>query len=134
MSDTERLAAGMICGGFDGPAVDDHVRGLIGRGVRNVILFERNVESPGQVRELVSELRALTDEPLTISVDQEGGRIVRLTGDKGFAVVPPMREVDDAAAAGETLGRACRDVGIDLNFAPVLDVDTNPANPVIGEM
>lgn len=105
-----------------------------------VILFARNVESPEQVRDLSAELQGLVPlaaPPLWISVDQEGGRVARLRAP--FTEWPPMatlgRSGDVALAArfGAALGRELRAVGVTLDYAPVLDVHTNPANPVIGD-
>jgi beta-N-acetylhexosaminidase len=74
-----------------------------------------------------------------ISIDQEGGRVARLRGEP-WAPVPPMRAYGDLPDAEERvrrlaalLARELRAVGVDLDFAPVLDVDTNPDNPVIGD-
>ena len=132
MSERERLAASMVCAGFGGHVVDGHADRLLRRGVGAMILFARNVAGFDQVRELNRELAARRRGGGVIRcVDQEGGPVARLTGD-GFTAVPPMRAVADAGAIGDLLGRDCRAAGFDLNFAPVLDVDTNPANPVIG--
>jgi beta-N-acetylhexosaminidase len=132
----ERAAAKMFCVGFDGTTVTPNVRRLIDRGISGVILFGRNVESAGQVARLCAELKAAAgDRPLLICVDQEGGRVMRLR--EGFTNIPAMRAVgaaNDPAAArgvGRLLGRELRAANIDVDFAPVLDVDTNPANPVI---
>jgi beta-N-acetylhexosaminidase len=107
--------------------------------VGGVILFSRNVQSAEQVAELVAVLKQAAGRPLLVSIDQEGGRVARLRGPQGFTEVPPMRAVGgtgDAALAfevGAMLGRELRAVGIDQDYAPVVDVDTNPANPVIGD-
>lgn len=104
-----------------------------------IILFRRNIESPGQVLELNRRFAdiAPSDSPPLICVDQEGGRVARL----GAPVLrlPPMRrlgELDDAELterAGRVLGRQLAALGFTMDFAPVLDVDTNPKNPVIGD-
>jgi beta-N-acetylhexosaminidase len=103
-----------------------------------VILFARNVESPGQVAEMAREIRGLARElPLWVSVDQEGGRVARLR--RPFTEWPAMATLgrcgDDGLADrfGRALARELGAVGISLDFAPVLDVNTNPANPVIGD-
>jgi beta-N-acetylhexosaminidase len=109
---------------------------LVTRGVRSVILFSRNVTHPEGVLELTRAIKRLTPEALSIAVDQEGGAVQRLRS--GFNELPAMRALGasgDAALAkrvGALLGRELRAVGIDWDFAPVLDVDTNPNNPVIG--
>ncbi len=130
--------ASLFIVGFPGVAPDDEVKRLIDDGVGGVILFKRNVESAGQVAELVRTLKAHAGRPLIASVDQEGGRVARLRG-APFTALPPMRQLGltgDAALverAGRLLALEVRALGFDLDFAPVVDVDTNPANPVIGD-
>jgi beta-N-acetylhexosaminidase len=132
----ERAAAKMFCVGFDGTTVTPNIRWLIDRGISGVILFGRNVESAEQVASLCADLKAAAgNRPLLICVDQEGGRVMRLRD--GFTNVPAMRAVGAAndpvlaRGVGRVLGRELRAVNIDVDFAPVLDVDTNPTNPVI---
>jgi beta-N-acetylhexosaminidase len=135
MSELERAAAKMFCVGFDGTSVTPSVRRLIDRGVSGVVLFGRNVQSPQQTAELTAELKLIAGRPLMIAVDQEGGRVIRLKN--GFTNVPAMRAVGQAGdenlarEVGRVLGRELRAVNFDVDFAPVLDVDTNPDNPVI---
>src|SRR5882672_1760632 len=101
--------------------------------VGGVILFSRNYSSPEQVERLVSELHALRDPPLIVTVDHEGGRVQRFR--KSFSALPPARflghQYDLNAETGIELARLCgwvlaaelRAVGIDLSFAPVVDLD-----------
>ena len=102
-----------------------------------MILFGRNVESPEQVLELTRSIKRRAARSVFVSIDQEGGRVSRLRA--GFSVLPAMRVVGrlaDETLAGQVgtlLGRELSAVGVDVNFAPVVDVDTNPENPVIGE-
>lgn len=139
-NNVERLAARMICVGFEGTTVPPTLRELIHRGVRSVILFTRNYESPAQLTSLCHEiksLRSLESDPVLICIDQEGGRVQRLR--EPFTIIPSMREIGRTndpqlgRAIGELQARELRAVNIDMNLAPVLDVDSNPANPVIGE-
>ena len=129
-------AASLLLVGFSGTEMTSALEELVSRGVLGVILFGRNVHSPAQVAELTSALKRAAGRPLVVAVDQEGGTVRRLRA--GFSPVPNMRELgahrDPALAheVGRLLGRELRAVGIDLNLAPVLDVDTNPDNPVIG--
>src|SRR5262245_37170799 len=129
----ETAAARMFCVGFDGTTVTPTIRRLIERGVSGVVLFGRNVESAGQVAALCSELKKIAGRPLLIFVDQEGGRVMRLR--EGFTSIPSMRavgqanDVELARGVGRILGRELRAVNIDVDFAPCLDVDTNPNNP-----
>lgn len=133
-----RECASLFVVGFPGPAPDAEVERLIDDGVGGVILFKRNVESPAQVASLVRALKTRAGRPLLASVDQEGGRVARLRG-APFTALPPMRQLgltgDSALVerAGRLLALEVRALGFDVDFAPVLDVDTNPANPVIGD-
>jgi beta-N-acetylhexosaminidase len=103
-----------------------------------VVFFGRNVESPEQVAEMSREAGELASElPLWISVDQEGGRVARLKSP--FTKWPPMstlgRSGDERLAErfARALAVELRAVGISLDFTPVLDILTNPSNPVIGD-
>ena len=134
----EAEVARMFMIGFPGPAPDPELRALVDDGVFGAILFKRNIGSAEQTATLCRELKALAGRPLILSVDQEGGRVARLRGPP-FTSLPPMREIGrdgDAQRAyrvGRLLAYELRAVGFDWDFAPVLDVDTNPANPVIGD-
>ncbi|MEW6435366.1 MAG: beta-N-acetylhexosaminidase [Myxococcota bacterium] len=137
-SELYRRVARLFVVGFPGTVPDRDVKALIDDGVGGVILFKRNVESPEQVAALVKSLKAHAGRPLLAAIDQEGGRVARLRG-APFTTLPPMREVGrpgDAALAervGRLLAFEVRALGFDQDYAPVLDVDTNPANPVIGD-
>jgi len=103
-----------------------------------VVYFARNVEEPAQVAEVSREIVTLTNGlPPWVSVDQEGGRVARFK--RGFTVWPPMstlgRSGDEALARrfARALAAEVRAVGITLDFAPVLDIFTNPKNTVIGD-
>jgi len=107
-----------------------------------VILFSRNYESLGQLRELCDQIHALRDPPLLIAVDHEGGRVQRFR--HGFTRLPAMAELGRcwerdvleacraACAAGFVLGAELRAVGVDLSFTPVLDLDWG-RSAVIGD-
>ncbi len=103
-----------------------------------LILFARNIEAPEQVVELAADAEALGRAmPAWVSVDQEGGRVARLK--EPFTTWPPMATLGRAGsdALAERFARALaaelRAVGITLDYAPVLDIHTNPKNPVIGD-
>ena len=137
MNDLEQAAARMICIGFDGKQLPNEARELLRRGVSSVILFARNYESPQQLAELCREIKACGgDRPIMICVDHEGGRVQRFP--PPFTAIPPMRDVgasndpQRARMIGSIMAKELRAVNIDMNLAPVLDVDSNPANPVIG--
>ena len=132
------MALGPLMIGIRGPRLEAEEREwLLHPKVGGVVLFERNLEDPPQLAALVAEIHALRRPPLLVAVDQEGGRVQRLRAP--WTEFPPMRTVAGAGGAGAAaaVGRAlaveCREAGIAWDFAPVADVDTNPANPVIGD-
>jgi len=125
--------------GFMGTAVTPDLASFIKEyKPGGVILFSRNLESVEQIVELTNELqRASSKWPLLISIDQEGGRVSRLP--KGFTIFPPCELIgrcnstELAYAAAATIAKELKAVGINMNMAPVLDVNSNPDNPVIGD-
>lgn len=134
-----RHAGRFVIAGFAGHTVPDDLRRLIDAfDLAGVIYFARNVVSPVQVAELSREAQGLAREwPLWISVDQEGGRVARLKAP--FTVWPPPASLGRSAQESlatryaTALATELRAVGINLDFAPVLDILTNPANPAIGD-
>jgi beta-N-acetylhexosaminidase len=142
----ERWAGQLIVGGFPGPSIPHEFRTLLERGtVGGAILFKRNVGAIEDTAALIEELRACSaPAPVWIGIDQEGGRVQRLGAP--FPQLPPMRALGALAAgrpaadgeriieaAGAVVGEGLALLGVQQDFAPVLDVDTNPANPVIGD-
>ncbi len=137
----------MFMVGFDGCVVArDHpvCRAVAAQGLGGVILFDRNVDGrvqnirdPRQLRELTRDLQACADGRLLIAVDQEGGRVCRLKPAAGFPVMAAagelgtMEPTETARHAGR-MAAALAGCGINLNLAPVVDLDLNPDNPVIG--
>lgn len=138
--DLSRLAGQVLVAGFPagsppGALLERADRGELG----GIILFKRNIETPAQVAELIGAFhdRAPEDAPLLVAVDQEGGRVARF----GAPVLrlPPMRSLakrEDPSLtrrAGAALARQLAAIGFTMDMAPVLDVDTNPDNPIIGD-
>ncbi len=130
----------LLFAGFSGTEVPGDLARLIEAGrVGGVVLFSRNLAEPAQVRRLLEQLHALApgDAPLLVTIDQEGGRVQRLRDP--WTVWPAMRRVGehgdlgDTRAVGRALGTELLSLGIGLDFAPVMDVDSNPDNPVIGD-
>lgn len=130
----------LLIGGFAGRDIPAHLVRLVETGVLGgVILFARNIESVEGVAILLRQLAAIStpSDKLMFAVDQEGGRVQRLR--KPFPELPPMRQLGQRAeaplaqAAGRLLGACLRRIGFHQNYAPVLDVDSNPMNPVIGD-
>ncbi len=133
----EREVAKLFCVGFAGLEPSAELRELQRRGISGAILFKRNLESAPQAAALNAALEEAAGRPFLTSLDQEGGRVMRLRDP--LSPLPPMRLVgragdpDLARGLGVVLGAELRALGFDLDFAPVLDVDTNPSNPVIGD-
>ena len=129
----------LLIGSLPGQTITAEMRSLAREfELGGVILFARNIEAPEQVAELAYDAQQLVPAvPLWVSVDQEGGRVARLKAP--FTEWPPMatlgRRGDEVLArrfAG-ALAAELRAVGIALDYAPVLDIHTNPNNPVIGD-
>ena len=139
LRDVRRHAGQLAIAGFAGHSIPADLRAVAREfDLGGIILFARNVESPEGVAELAREAQTLAREtPLWVSVDQEGGRVARLRAP--FTVWPPMMTLGRAgderlvARFAEGLAAELTAVGINLNYAPVLDILTNPANPVIGD-
>jgi beta-N-acetylhexosaminidase len=129
----------LLVAGFNGHEIPAELRSLAREfSLGGVIIFARNVADPEQVAEVAFEAsRLVADLPVWVSVDQEGGRVARLKSP--FTVWPPMitlgRSGDAALATrfARALALELKAVGVTLDYAPVLDVMTNPKNPVIGD-
>src|SRR5471032_1361676 len=104
--------------------------------VRAICLFRRNLGTEAEVRQLTSDLREVMGPHSLIGIDQEGGSVVRATFLPQAPAAMALGAVDDEALCeevGAAVARGLRSLGINWNFAPVLDVNNNPANPVIAE-
>jgi beta-N-acetylhexosaminidase len=124
------------------------VKAIRDQQLGGVILFDRdgptggvrNIESPGQVRRLVADLKALApDRELIVAIDQEGGLVTRLSTKYGFPALASEATIGTKGEAAVTswangLVGTLADMGITLNFAPVVDVNVNPRNPAIGAL
>ncbi|WP_413374601.1 beta-N-acetylhexosaminidase [Paenibacillus taichungensis] len=136
----EKIGQMLLCG-FHGTEAAGDVHAFLRKyPIGGVIYFARNVESPEQVERLSSGLQRIAVDsgnmPLWISIDQEGGMVARIT--EGIALMPGQMaiaaagSIEDAYQAAYISGVELRSMGINMNFAPVLDVNNNAANPVIG--
>lgn len=129
---------------FKGNAIGEQLTGFINnQHIGGIILYDiaGNVSTPAQVAKLTASaqnkaLASGTGIPLFVSVDQEGGRVARLR--KGFTVMPPNMAVaatgdpDNASRAAGVMAHELKEVGINMSFSPVVDVNSNPDNPIIG--
>ncbi|MFW5927225.1 MAG: beta-N-acetylhexosaminidase, partial [Wenzhouxiangella sp.] len=139
---SETMPLGPLIAGIDGTRLDaDTAQRLRHPAIGGVILFARNFESPGQLRELTDAIRKLRSPRLLIAVDQEGGRVQRFRA--GFTPLPPLavlgrwyrsspeRACDLAYRHGRVMAAELLGHGVDLSFAPVLDLDRG--STVIGD-
>ncbi len=150
VDDLQRIIAGMsieekvgqlVVVGLEGYELDERATRLIETyQVGGFILFKRNIRSVDQAINLVNALKArnaVNKIPLFLGVDEEGGRVSRAPAD--FARLPTSRSIgerndpDLALQVGKVLAQIVKAIGLNLNFAPVLDVNSNPDNPVIGD-
>lgn len=127
--------------GFEGTCIPENFAALVREyKIGNVILFRRNIENNDQLRRLCRELQSLiiaeTGHPAFITIDQEGGMVTRLAPDAvnvpGNMAIAATGRIGDAYTAASITARQLRGVGVNFNLAPVLDVNSNRRNPVIG--
>ena len=129
--------------GFEGTTLNAETEDLIrNHHIGGLILFGRNYENPEQLHHLIQDLQAVAQSspsglPLFISVDQEGGKVARLktpfTDYPSLCCLGEAESKDLAYRFARALARELSDVGINMDYAPVLDVHTNPQNPIIGD-
>ena len=105
----------------------------------NPLIGTRNVTSKPQLKKLVSSLHKHSEYPLFVGVDQEGGKVARLKEKKGFLPLPSAREMgklspEKTFLLAEKLGEELAYLGINIDFAPVVDVEVNPENPAIAKL
>ncbi|MFN2449504.1 MAG: beta-N-acetylhexosaminidase [Candidatus Baltobacteraceae bacterium] len=138
MSELEQLAAGVVCVGFSGTRPEALDTRLLRTPFAGFILFARNVETPEQMRVLCDVLQQSNENgsPRLIAIDQEGGRVARMRA--GVEQIPSMMavsaayDVELATKAGQQMGFDLRRAGVNLDFAPVLDLALFEKNTVIG--
>jgi beta-N-acetylhexosaminidase len=139
---TDKIGQLLIIGLRDKVLTPDEAEFIVKNNIGGVILFARNIESPQQVSELCRQIQACRHKqynklPLFISIDNEGGRVARLKSP--FTEWPPVAQlgkIDSTSVAFKfsySMGQELRAVGINLDFAPCVDVFTNPKNTVIGD-
>jgi beta-N-acetylhexosaminidase len=136
MTDMRRTVAATLLPGFEGTTLPEWLRARLVDGLGGVCLFGENVVSAGQLRALTDAI--LDANPLAvIAIDEEGGDVTRLfasTGSPypGNAVLGRWNDLEATAAVGREVGRQLRLAGCTVNFAPDVDINSNPDNPVIG--
>ncbi|PWN05416.1 glycoside hydrolase family 3 protein [Rhodohalobacter mucosus] len=152
LPDLQTMAGQMVMVGFNGFEISDtsHVtRDITQYHAGGVILFDyhvpgsspnRNIDSPPQLRKLIADLQGLSEIPLFIAVDQEGGRVARLKPARGFPehrsaeYLGGLNNPDSTRHYASDMAGTLSDLGFNVNFAPVVDINLNPENPVIGKI
>jgi beta-N-acetylhexosaminidase len=135
----ERRAGAVIMVGMPGVtrADDPLAKEVVALGVSGVFLAAGNVQNPGQVRDLTTGLRALAGRPLLVSTDEESGRVAATRAVVGEGPSPRrlarQRTPEQVRELAAEIGRDLHRVGIDLDFAPLVDLDDGPSGQVIGD-
>jgi len=142
----------MLLVGFRGLSVNSQstvVKDIQQRHIGGVVLFDydvpskspvRNIKSPQQVKKLVSDLKSYTDIPLFVSIDQEGGQVARLKPKFGFdptvseQYLGKLNDLDSTRYYARKTAQTLDELGINVDFAPVVDLNVNPDNPIIGKI
>lgn len=127
--------------GLSGTCLSDenlNIQKAVRMGIGGIILFTPNIESYEQTAQLSADLQKLATIPLFVSIDQEGGRVERTHNVKNKVNYLPPGEIaatktpEFAARQAEIMVKELQSMGVNMDFAPVLDVNTNPKNPIIG--
>lgn len=138
-----QLAGQLTLIGISGHSLtDDEKKFIVENNISGVVLFGRNVSTPQQIRDLCAEIQSLRHQmvdkaPLFIGIDMEGGRVHRLKAP--FTQWPPLKNIGDLDSAtvafhfANAMGFELMSIGINLDFAPCVDIFTNPKNTVIGD-
>lgn len=136
-STAAQLAGALVMVDIPGKTLDAETAAFLReRQVRAVCLFRKNLGSEDEIRSLTAALRAVLGEGALIGIDQEGGSVIRALSLPQAPAAMALGAIGDEAlaeAVGAAVARGLRHLGINWNFAPVLDVNNNPANPVIAE-
>jgi beta-N-acetylhexosaminidase len=147
-SELKKMIGEMIIIGFDAQYVDENsqiIKDINRYNIGGAILFDKNyknptkiknISSPKQLHKLVSSLQKLTDHYIFISIDQEGGAVQRLKSKYGFETIPSAKDMalmdeNKSFSIYESHSQMLQNIGINMNFAPVVDLAINPKNSVI---
>lgn len=141
-SDLKSKIGQMIMVGFGGTTVPDSLAyDLQQRNLGGVIFYAANLHDPTQIKTLTSRLAQLSKQPLFMATDQEGGEVARLSKRNGFSSTYSEYElgtifnsVDSTSAQAAMMAQWLSSCGINIDFAPVVDVDVNPNSPAIGAL
>ncbi|MDU1540672.1 MAG: beta-N-acetylhexosaminidase [Paeniclostridium sordellii] len=129
----------MIIAGFNGKKLNEEINTLVNDlDVGGIILFSRNIENSNQLKKLTEDINNINKNiPLFISTDEEGGRVSRLPNDttkfKSAKDIGDKGDTNYAYENGMNLGRTLKEHNINMDFAPAIDIYSNPKNTVIGD-
>ncbi len=150
--DIDLIIGQMLIIGFRGCGISENSRildDIKNHNIGGVVLYDydvalkkknRNIKDPEQLKNLINILKSNSKIPLFIAIDQEGGRVNRLKEEYGF---PPafsahflgeLGDIQRIKTEGSTIGKTLFNLGININFAPVVDLNVNPDNPAIGKI
>ena len=140
MTDLERIGQRLVTG-FPGTAITPELVQVVKEyKIGNIILFRENIASADQLRTLCADLQTLirseTGHDAFIMIDQEGGAVTRLPEScinvPGSMALAATGDPETTYLAGKLTGEELRSLGVNFNLAPSVDVNCNPANPIIG--
>ncbi|HSH36724.1 beta-N-acetylhexosaminidase [Schnuerera sp.] len=136
----EKIGQLMVVG-LNGNTIDDHTLVMLKKyHIGGFVLFKYNISNVNQTLELLNDLKRANSTnpiPLFLSIDEEGGKVSRLPD--SFLKLPPAKKIGDindkdiSLEYGKIIGKRLKSLGFNMNFGPVLDVNSNPKNPVIGD-
>lgn len=149
--DIEKRIGQMLMVGFRGTTIEnssDIAQKIKDLNLGGIILFDydapsksypRNIEDPQQLKKLITDLQSYAQTPLFVGIDVEGGLVNRLKPKYGFIEIPSHEKMGNLSLQeikkiSEKLALELKGLGINMNFAPVVDVNVNPKNPVIGSL
>lgn len=122
-------------------AKDTLINDIQDRNLGGVLYFGYNIQNPGQIKSLNSELQSYASTPLLLSTDQEGGRVARLSSANGYQSTNSAQRtgiiwasVDSTRAQAKRMAIWFEEAGLNTNLAPVVDVNVNPNSPAIGRL
>lgn len=150
-SQVRKLIGQMLIVGFRGTSIDEDsyiVQKIKNLNLGGIILFDydvptqtkgRNITDPAQTKKLISDIVSYTATPLFISIDAEGGVVNRLKPAYGFVDVPSHESLgnkpkEETLRTAKILGKELSELGINFDFAPVVDLNVNRENPIIGKL
>ena len=128
---------GLLMPGFPGTEIPEWVKKYLSAGLKSIAIYGSNIENLNQLKALIADIRSYASGDLLVATDEEGGDVTRLEYTTGSSFSGNRRlgqtnNSEATASEARDIARMCSYVGVNLNLAPVADVNSNPRNPVIG--